>query len=402
LKLSKRVQSIGESITLKLNAKAGEMKKAGQKVYNLTAGQLPFRPLPTFINLLRSESDFIHSFQYSPVAGLPKLREKMMEHVGSTRDVTLPRDEMSCVISNGGKHAISNIFSCLIDEGDEVVLIAPYWVSYPEMISLYGGRSVIVSTNPFDVFVPSISDIKNSITDKTKLIVINSPNNPSGTHYSDEWMKEFAELMLEYPDLLILSDEIYYHLYYFDPKPTYFYQHKSELIKRTIIVDGISKTLASTGLRIGYAIGPKILMDAINKLQGQTSSGANSLVQHALAHFDLGHLEHFLVPIKKHLQGNSEILGEALRRHNLGHIWYQPQSAFYYLMDFSQAPVKDRFKEEDASVAICEELLDKHGVALVPGAAFGMKNCARLSLVSDKVEFMEAAEIIVKFMTDTL
>jgi aspartate aminotransferase len=208
--------------------------------------------------------------------------------------------------------------------------------------------------------------------------------------------------MLEYPDLLILSDEIYYHLYYFDPKPTYFYQHKSELIKRTIIVDGISKTLASTGLRIGYAIGPKILMDAINKLQGQTSSGANSLVQHALAHFDLGHLEHFLVPIKKHLQGNSEILGEALRRHNLGHIWYQPQSAFYYLMDFSQAPVKDRFKEEDASVAICEELLDKHGVALVPGAAFGMKNCARLSLVSDKVEFMEAAEIIVKFMTDTL
>lgn len=400
MKLSKRVQKLSESITLKLNAKAGQMRDAGQKVYNLTAGQLPFRPMPEFVNLIRSESDFLHSFQYSPVAGLPKLRSKVMDHISESRNIEIDQAEMGCVISNGGKHSIANIFAATIDEGDEVILLAPYWVSYPEMVSLYGGSCVIVDTNPFDVFVPSLDVIKSKITDKTKMIVVNSPNNPAGTQYGEKWMKEFAELMLEYPDITILSDEIYYHLYYFDPKPTYFYQHQPELLKRTIIVDGISKTFAATGLRIGFCVGPKDLMSAINKLQGQTSSGANSLVQHALAHFDFAYLTHFLAPIKKHIRENAEILGNAFRKHNLGHVWYQPQSAFYYLIDFSQAPVKTRFKEEDASLAICDELLTKHGIALVPGVAFGMANCARISLVSEKEEFTQAVNIITEYMAD--
>lgn len=400
MKLSQRVQKLSESITLKLNAKAGQLRDSGRKVYNLTAGQLPFRPMPEFVNLIRSESDFLKSFQYSPVAGAPTLRKKIMDHVSETRGVDFTEAGMSCLVSNGGKHAISNILSTMIDEGDEVILLAPYWVSYPEMVSLYGGKSVIIETSPFDVFVPSLDAIREQITDKTKMIIVNSPNNPAGIHYNEAWMKDFAKLMLEFPHVSILSDEIYFHLYYFDPKPTYFYQFESSLLSRTIIVDGISKTLASTGLRIGYTIAPNELISAMNKLQGQTSSGANSLVQNALAHFDFGHLEHFLAPIKKHLRDNAELLGNALRENNLGHVWYQPQSAFYYFIDFSQAPVKSRFKEEDASFVICDELLSKHGIALVPGVAFGVANCARISLVLEKEEFAQAVKLIIKYMLD--
>lgn len=395
---SKRVGSLTESITLKLNAKASKMAKDGKKVYNLTAGQLPFRPLPDFVNLLRSESDFLHSFQYSPVAGLPELREKYISHFERTRGVQVNRDKFSCLVSNGGKHALNNIFSCLIDDGDEVIMLAPFWISYPQMVKLYGGKPVTVSTNAFDVFVPSIDDIKKSITDKTKMIIINSPNNPSGTHFSSEWMSQFAELMEEYPDLYVISDEIYYQLFYYDPGPCTFYQNREHLLERTIVVDGISKTMASTGLRIGFTLASKEVISAMNKLQGQTASGANSLVQRALCQFNFELIESFLEPIKKHLRTNAETLGETLRAYKLSHVWYQPQSAFYYLLDFSSTPIKEKFKDEDASLAICEELLEKHGIALVPGTDFGVPNSARLSLVSENKVFKEAVEIIAKYV----
>lgn len=399
MKLANRVSKISESVTLKLNAKAVEMKKTGRKVFNLTAGQLPFRPMPEFVNLIRSESDFLHSFQYSPVAGLPDLRAKFVSHFEKTRGIKVNDSKHGCIVSNGGKHAISNIFACLLEEGDEAVFMAPYWVSYPEMVSLYGAKSVIVETGSFDVFVPSLDKVKESINKNTKLIVLNSPNNPSGTHYSEEWMKGFAEILKDFPDVYVVSDEIYYELYYYDPKPTYFYQYDESLFERTIIVDGISKTLASTGLRIGFTIAPTKLFNAINKLQGQTASGANSLVQRALCHFNFDNITTFLTPIKKHLRDNAEILGESFRKYNMSHLWYQPKSAFYYLIDFSSAPIKEKYsKLDDASVEICEELLETHGIALVPGAAFGCPNTARISLVSEKEVFAEASDILLKYM----
>lgn len=405
MKLSSRVQDINESVTLKLNAKAVSLAEEGKTIYNLTAGQLPFRPMNEFVELIRSESDFLKSFQYSPVAGYPELKKKIIDNFQETRGIDLKSApvEFDCVVSNGGKHCLSNIFGSLIDHGDEILLMAPYWVSYPEMIRFCKGVPIIVETSPFDVFVPSIEEIKRKISPKTKAIVINSPNNPTGTHYSDKWMKDFADLMLDHPDVAIISDEIYYQLYYYDPKPTYFYQHAPELLERTIIVDGISKTLASTGLRIGYTIAPKSLTSVMSKLQGQTTSGANSLVQRALSHFDFHQIPVYLSPIKKHLRENAELLGEAFRENGLSQSWYQPLSAFYYLLDFSQTPlmermVKERSGNNDLSVEICEMLLEEYGVAIVPGAAFGMPNTARMSLVSEKEVFSEAVAKIMKFL----
>ncbi len=403
--LSKRAKSITESITLKLNAKATALAAEGKKIYNLTAGQLPFRPMSEFVELIRSESDFLKSFQYSPVAGYPELRKKVMDHFQDTRKVDLAsQGKFDVVVSNGGKHAIINVMQTLVDDGDEVVIFSPYWVSYPEMVTFCGGTPVIVDSSPFNVYLPSLEELERKITDKTKLVVVNSPTNPTGTHYSDEWMKGFAEIMAKHPNVHIISDEIYYELYFYDPKPTYFYQHRPELLKRTIIIEGISKTLASTGLRIGFIIAEKELISVINNIQGQTTSGANSLVQRALCQFDFSKIPVFLEPIKKHLRENAEILGDALGDNKLGHVWYQPTSAFYYFMDFSGAPVMDRLKREhgegDHSIIICEELLDKHGVAMVPGEGFGTPNTARMSLVAEKSEFKEAVAIIIKYLLD--
>jgi aspartate aminotransferase len=408
MELSSRVQTISESITLKLNAQASQMAADGKKVYNLTAGQLPFRPMNSFVELIRSESDFLKSFQYSPVAGFPELRKKVIDNFCETRNVDLANAvegvEFDAVVSNGGKHALTNILGCLVDQGDEVIVFSPYWVSYPEMIKFCGGTPVIVGSTPFNVFTPSLEELEGKITDKTKIVIVNSPNNPTGTHYNDEWMKGFAALMKKYPKLTIISDEIYYQLYFYDPKPTYFYQHEPELLGRTVIVDGISKTLASTGLRIGFTIAPKELTKVINKLQGQTTSGANSLVQRALSQFDFKQTPIYLEPIKKHLRENAEVLGAAFNENHLGHVWYQPVSAFYYLVDFSQSPVMERFKKEgsgsDYSVAICEELLSDYGLALVPGVAFGQENTARMSLVLEKGAFGEAVELLMKFLLD--
>lgn len=405
MEISSRVNDISESITLKLNAKAVAMAESGKRIYNLTAGQLPFRPLPEFTKLIRDELDFIRSYQYSPVAGYPELRKKIIEHWEKTRNISLKDSEveLDCVVTNGGKHAVSNVMGTLLDHGDEVIVLAPYWVTYPEIISFCKGVTKIIYTSPFDVFKPSIAEIKRSISPRTKAIIVNSPNNPTGTHYDEEWMDQFAELMKESPHVSIICDEIYFQLSYFDPKPTYYYQKHPELLKRTIIIDGISKTLASTGLRLGWVIAPKKLTNAITKLQGQTTSGANSLVQRALINFDFDLIESYLSPIKKHLRENSQALREAFRENNLSHSWYQSTSAFYYLIDFSQTPMMDRFKKSkddlaDYSPEICEELLESKGLATVPGVAFGMNNTGRMSLVMEKEPFKEALKILIDFL----
>jgi aspartate aminotransferase len=291
MELSSRVKGMAESVTLKLNSKAVELSEKGQQVYNLTAGQLPFRPPQDFIDAIRSELDFLKSYQYSPVTGFVDLRKKIIRHIEETRGINFSADifdgkEFDCVISNGAKHSISNILGALIDPGDEVIIISPYWISYPEMIKFCRGIPVEVKSSIFDVFTPPLSEIRKAISPKTKAIIINSPNNPAGVHYSDEWMSEFAELLLEHPEIAIISDEIYFEVCYYDPKPTYFYQKKPELLLRTIIVDGISKAFASTGLRIGYCVAPKNICKGIENLQGQLTSSANSLVQRGMMNYN--------------------------------------------------------------------------------------------------------------------
>jgi aspartate aminotransferase len=400
--LSSRVKGIQDSITMKLNETAIALAEEGRPVFNLSAGQLPIKPPAEFMEKIHHELNFLKSYQYSPVSGFPSLRKKFIKHVAQERKISfeLLESEFDCIISNGSKHSIYNALGALLDPNDEVVLFAPYWVSYPEMIKFWGGQTVVVRSNVYDAFVPAFEDLERAMTPRTKVIVLNSPNNPSGVHYSDSWMKEFADFLNRYPDVVVISDEVYSELNYFDPAPTYFYQHDQELLKRTVIVQSISKSLASTGLRVGYAIAPKNAVTAMGRIQGQTTSGASSLIQRSLLDIDLLATENFLSPVKGHLRKNASILREKFRVGNLSHCWYQSLSAFYFLLDFSRAPMFERFAqiEGDHSVKITEELLQQEGIAIVPGSDFGMPNSARLSLTIEEVPFTEAMNRLVKYL----
>ncbi len=402
--VSSRVSNISESVTLKLNAQASALSDQGVRVYNLTAGQLPFRPMSEFSEALRHQLDFLKSYQYSPVAGFVETREKIKSYVASSRSLEASLFEnFDVLLSNGGKHSLSVIFDTLLDAGDEVILLTPYWVSYTEMIKLAGAKPVIVDSTFFDNYQPRVEDIEAAITPKTRAIVVNSPNNPSGNHYSEAWMKEFAQVVAKHKHVNVISDEIYYELSYFDPKPTYFYQYDESLLERTIIVSGISKILACTGLRLGFSVAPKGFIKACATLQGQTASGASSLVQRALAEFDFDQIEHFLNPVKKHLQTNAEILRESFRKVGLGKSWYQTVSAFYALIDFSQTPIIDKYRKDvsdngDYSAQICGDLLEQKGVAIVPSTDFGLPNAARISLVLPKDDFSSALELLMNFL----
>ncbi len=399
MKFSKRTSQIQESITLKLNSEAQRMSNEGKKIYNLTAGQLPFRPNESFVEAIKHQCDFVRSFQYSPVAGEDKLRQKFLNYFCTSRNVE-PKN-WDCIISNGGKHAINNLFAILLNEGDEVVMLAPFWLTYPELAKIYGASYKVVTSNSYNGFVPKIDLIRKALTANTKILVINSPNNPAGIHYGSEWMKELALMLKDFPHVQIVSDEIYYELSYFDPKPTYFYQYDKSLLERTFIIDGISKTFAATGLRIGFVFGPKDAILEMDKFQGQTSSGANSLIQKSLVEYNLSEAISYLVPIKDHLRANAEHLSTILRSYNLDQCFYQCVSAFYFLFDFTKTPFfeKNYNDQVDHSVEICEKLLAESGIALVPGIAFGIPNSARLSLVSAKEIFQEAITELCKYLT---
>jgi len=406
MKLAKRAQSVTDSITLKLNELAVTMTEEGQHVYNLTSGQLSCKPMPEYIESINSELNFLKSFQYAPVPGFTNLREKFLRYVEETRSIDYkkmcPEQSFDCVISNGSKQSIYNVLGTLIDPKDEVLLFAPYWVSYPQMIEFWGGSYSVVGSKSFEGFVPHIDNIEEKITSKTKVIIVNSPNNPAGIHYDQEWMQQFADLMLKYPQIYIISDEIYSELYYFDPAPTYFYQYRPELLERTIIINGISKSMAATGLRLGYCIANKTITDAVRKIQGQTTSGANSLIQRSLIDFDLKQIHKFLIPVKAQLRRSAEIIRESFRARGLASCWYQSTSAFYFVVDFSRTPMFEKYRnlpgDKDYSQQICEDVLQEYGIALVPSDDFGIKNSARLSLTLPEGPFTEAIDQLTRFL----
>ena len=344
--MSNRISDFSESVTLKLNAKANGLIQEGKNIYNLTAGQLPFRPDSIFTDALKKETNFIKSFQYSPVPGMKELREKVLKWSEKERDLDLATS-MDVLVSNGAKQVLSTILCSLINPGDEVAIIAPYWVSYPSMIKLYGGGVKVIETDFYEHFAPSMDAIRKSLTLTTKAIIINSPNNPVGHIYNEAWMIEFAKLMEEFPNTVIISDEIYRELNYYDPSPKYFYQFSKNLLDRTLIVGGISKVMAATGLRLGWCLGPKDFISSMSKLQGHTSSGANSLVQQALLNYNFDEIPEFLSPIKIHLRENSKLLREQLRESNLAHKWYQVSGAFYYLIDFTKSPILEQFQKSE-------------------------------------------------------
>ncbi|MFA5418626.1 MAG: pyridoxal phosphate-dependent aminotransferase [Bacteroidales bacterium] len=368
-----------------------ELQAQGIDIINLSIGEPDFNT-PDFVKEGAISAIHNNITKYPPVPGLQPLREAIASKL--KRDNQLEYKPGQIVVSNGAKQALANVFFCLLNPGDEIIVPAPYWVSYTEMIKLAGGTIKLVEAGIKDDFKITPAQIEAAITPRTKALLINSPSNPTGSVYSFAEMKAIAEVIAKHPDLVVISDEIYEHILFEG-------SHVSlasfpEVKNQVVIINGVSKGFSMTGWRIGYLAAPQFIADACTKLQGQFTSGAGSISQMAAATAvstdpaQIAELKVMVAAFKERrdllVKQMQEIEGV---KTNL------PKGAFYLFPDVSSYFGKSNGSSTiHNSTQLCTYLLEKAHVALVPGDAFGDPNCIRLSYATSKELLVEAVNRI--------
>ncbi len=379
--LAERLKALKPSATVAVNAKALELRRKGVDLVALTAGEPDF-DTPEHIKEGARKALAQGRTKYAPPAGIPELREALARKFREENGLEVTPDQV--IVTVGGKQALYNLFQAILDPGDEAILLAPYWVSYPEMVRLAGGVPVVVPTRPEDGFIPDPEAVRRAITPRTKALVVNSPNNPTGAVYPSEVLEALARLAME-GDFYLVSDEIYEHLIYegehFSPG-TLAPEH-------TITVNGASKAFAMTGWRIGYACGPKEVIRAMADLSSQSTTSPDTIAQWAT-------LEAFLQPeatrafietARRAYRSRRDLLLEGLNR--LGLKAVRPQGAFYILLDTGPiAP--DELKA-------AERLLEA-GVAVVPGTDFEAFGHVRLSYATGEENLKKALDRLARLV----
>lgn len=389
--LSTRVKNVQESQTLQITGKAKKMMGEGKDVVSLSAGEPDF-PTPDFVcdaAIKAIKDDFT---KYTINTGTLELRKAISDKFKRDNNLEYTPDQI--IVSTGGKQSLANVFLALLNPDDEVIIQAPYWVSYPEMAHLADAKEVIISSDINSDFKISPEQLKNAITDKTKLFVFNSPSNPTGTVYSEEEIRALMEVLRDKKDIFIISDEIYEHLIYGENK--HFSPAAVEgFYDRVITVNGVSKAYSMTGWRIGYAAGPKWIIDAAAKIQSQTTSNPTSISQKAAT---------------AALNGNHKVVNEmrdefAKRRDFLykefnkieGLKVNNPGGAFYMLVSVEGLMGKTLGgKVMSDSATLASYLLDEHLLATVPGVAFGAEGYLRLSYADSMENLSKAVERLKK------
>ncbi len=396
--LSDRLLSMTESATLEMTRLSRELKDKGYDVITLSIGEPDFNT-PEPIKEAGKKAIDDNYTHYPPVPGFPELREAIAKKL--KRDNGLEFNQSQVVISNGAKQSIANVLLCILNEGDEVIVPAPYWVSYPSMIKMAGGKTVVIEADIESDFKITPEQIENAITDRTKAFLFNSPNNPTGTVYSKKELEAIAKVFEKYPNILIIADEIYeYNLF----EGAHISLASFDYIKDQVaVINGVSKGYAMTGWRIGYIAAPQVIANACNKVQGQYTSGAGSISQMAA-------LKAINTDPKQSAELKMMVSAFKERRDLLisllnnipGVITNKPNGAFYLFPDVSYYYGKSNGSVTiDNSTDLCLYLLDKAYVALVPGEAFGSPECIRISYATSKEQITKAINRI-KPMLDNL
>lgn len=386
--LAARVQKMTESATIAMSQKSRALQEKGLDVISLSIGQPDFNTPDIIKEAAKSAIDENYS-KYTPVGGYLELRKAICEKL--KRENNLLHKPSEITVSTGAKQVIMNVILSLINEGDEVILPAPYWVSYFEQIKFAGGIPVCISSSVEDDFKINADQLKKAITEKTKLVIYSSPCNPSGSVYTKKELEQFANVISEQEGVFILADEIYEYINFTYEKTSM--ASFAQVADRTITVNGVAKGFAMTGWRIGYAAGPEWLINACNKIQGQFTSGANSIAQRAT------------ITALKHGSSITGVMKAAfLRRRNLmvnllkevpGILVNEPKGAFYVFPDVSSFFGKKHLATViDNADDLCLFLLQKALVACVSGAAFGSPECIRISYASDDQTLIEAVKRI--------
>ena len=393
MRLSKRVSSIGPSPTLGITAKAKKMRAEGIDVIGFGAGEPDF---DTPVNIKEAAKKAIDAgfTKYTPTSGIPELKVVICEKLKRDNDLDYEPEEI--LVSCGAKHAIFNAVLALCDDDDEVILLSPYWVSYPEMIKLARANPVVIKTTQQNNFKITPEQLRDAITPKTKLIILNSPSNPTGIVYTKKELQLLSEILVE-AEICCISDEIYEKIIYDGKEHVSIASLSSEMKKLTIVVNGVSKPYSMTGWRIGYAAGPREIIKAMSNLQAHSTSNPTSISQKAALEALKGQQKDMEEMVRAFAERRNYIVG---RLNSIERIrCLMPEGAFYVFPDVSQLlgkkyngqTIKDSF-------LLTELLLTEARVAVVPGAVFGDDNHLRLSYATSMENIAEGIDRIEEFM----
>ena len=390
---SKKAATLQPSITLSITAKAKALKKEGYDVIGFGAGEPDFNTPKNIIEACKKALDEGKT-KYVPASGLPELKEAVVRKFKRDNNLNYGLDQV--IISTGGKQCLNNAFMAMLNPGDEVLLAAPYWVSYPDLITLADGVSVMVKTEEENDFKLNRRALSKAITPKSKVLLINSPNNPTGSLYNQEELEDLALFAKEH-DLFIISDEIYEHLIYEDENHVSIASLSKDAYERTLVINALSKSYAMTGWRIGYAAGPKDLIKIMGNIQSHTTSNSTTFVQYAAVEALDGD-QSFIPDMIKTFKTRRNLMMESADQ-IAGLKYLYPHGAFYLFLDIRSLLGKNyKGKLVETSLDFAKILLDDYLVAVVPGIGFGVEGFLRLSYATSEENIIEGFSRIKKFV----
>ncbi len=384
MKLAARVSQVTPSLTLAIAAKAKALKADGVDVCSFSAGEPDF-DTPAHIKAAAVKALDEGKTKYGPAAGEPKLREAIAHKLKI--DNGLDYKSENVIVTNGGKHSLYNLMVALIDPGDEVIIPAPYWLSYPEMVTLVGGVPVIVHADATTGYKITPEQLRQAITPKTKLFVLNSPSNPTGMVYTPEEIKALAQVVVD-ADIYVVSDEIYEKILYDGAEHISIGSLGQEIFDRTLISNGFAKAYSMTGWRLGYLAGPAEIIKAASTIQGHSTSNVCTFAQYGA----IAALQNSQDCVESMRQAFAKRRQVMLDRLNAipGLRTAKPDGAFYLFPDISKTNLK--------SLEFCNALLEEHQVAVIPGVAFGADDNIRLSYATDMTTIEKGMDRLEKFV----
>jgi len=396
MSISKKVKEIAPSLTLEITAKAKKMKAEGISVIGFGAGEPDFNTPDFIIDSAKKALD-IGFTKYTPAAGMVELKKAVCEKF--KKDNGLEYDPAQIVISSGAKSSLYHAICAIVDEGDEVVLPSPFWLTYPELIKLAGGTCVYVEAKKENGYKMTAKQFESVVTDKTKCLILNTPNNPTGAVYSEEEIREIAKVCEEH-GIFVISDEIYEKLVYAGEKHFSIASCSDFMKEHTVIINGMSKTYSMTGWRIGYLAAPTAIAKAISSMQSHTTSNACSIAQYAsVAALTDSKGDEFVANMQKVFDERRQLMVKTLKEIE-DIVCIEPKGAFYVFVNVSKLYGK-KFDGTviNGSLSFADCALKK-GVALIPGVAFGNDECIRLSYAISKEDIVEGLKRLKEFISE--
>lgn len=391
-KLSKRVGLIKPSPTIAVSMRAQELRAAGHDVIGLGAGEPDF-DTPEHVKAAAIKAiETGAAAKYTAVDGIPPLKTAIQEKFSRENDLQYESNQV--LVSAGAKHSLFNMFLALLDDGDEVIIPAPYWVSYPDMVAFAGGRPVVIDAGAEQRFKITPDQLSAAISDRTRLLIMNSPSNPTGVSYDEQELRALAEVLLEHPQVWVVSDDIYEHVLWTSSPFVNVLNVCPDLYERVVIINGVSKAYAMTGWRIGYAAGPASIIQAMKKIQSQSTSNPSAVSQHASLAALAGdqHCVQEMVVQFKHRHDHVVSRLNTLK----GVYAVEGDGTFYSFPDCTGA-ISER-NDISNDIEFSSMLLSEAGVALVPGSAFGLEGYVRLSFATDMDTLDEALNRLEKIL----